>query len=100
MSSLLPVSPGVYVQVGQYEGVVGSVLCRPKRSVLDRTGVQRSDKSHHSTIGLNFVVSAVTLIPGKVLTVLYVSSRGYFGGVSITSGTISFPKKKVFVSEN
>ena len=26
--------------------------------------------SYHSTIGLNFVVSAVTLIPGNVLTVL------------------------------
>ena len=65
----LPVPPGVDIQVGQYESVVSSVLSRPKQSVRE-TAVARSELSHHSTIGLNFVVSAVTLIPGKVLTVL------------------------------
>ena len=67
--SVLPVSPGVYIQVSQYQSVVSSVLSRPKQSG-ERALRQKSEESDHSTIGLNFVVSAVTLMPGKVLTVL------------------------------
>ena len=44
-----------------------------------------------SIIGLNLVISAVSFIPGYVLIVLYVKSRGYFGGSSKMSGITSCP---------
>ena len=39
-------------------------------------------------MGLNLVASVVSLIPGYVRIVRYVSSRGYSGGVSKTCGII------------
>ena len=44
-----------------------------------------------SSIGLNLVISAVYVIPGYVLIVLYVKSRGYLGGSSKISGITSCP---------
>ena len=41
-----------------------------RMTINDIINHETDNKSHHSTIGLNLVVSAVTLIPGNVLTVL------------------------------
>ena len=71
----LPVPPGVDVQVGQNQSVIRSIFRWPnKMKCFNQIFFVYSQiffmATHHSTIGLNLVVSAVTLMPGKVLTVL------------------------------
>ena len=84
--NIKPVFPCVDVEVGEDKSVEGALLCRPLHHRFE-PGFQQNGKSFatgwHEFLqqdGIkscsqkylsNLVASAVTLIPGKVLTVLY-----------------------------